>query len=442
MSSAFIENLRSCGEVVDVSAADFKDVAHVFNQASQHTPLCVVRCRDAAQVARAVRIVADAGHRISVRSGGHSIGGASVAGGAVVLDLRPMSTLSLDEATHDVIAGGGVKLGDLNEFLWARERCTPTGFEPRVGLSGLLLGGGYGLLSRRDGLACDALVEAEVVLADGSVVITDATREPELFWGLRGGGAGLGVVTRFRLRTKPLPGVMVGVATFSIADAPRVLRSYCDRLPELSRDLTLYAAFAWNGDEPTFNVMGYQLDAGPQSRRELSDALALGPAKTRSVTWSTFPELHPSGETGAFPENHRHAWRALFFADLEALCESAGEYAPQHRPGFWTVLEHMGGAISDVKPEDSAFPHRAAHVGWVTALNWKDARPDASLALQERLHETMRPRAMGSYTNYVQAEHGPAGVVDAFGANLPRLRALKARVDPGALFVSPLLEVA
>jgi hypothetical protein len=145
--------------------------------------------------------------------------------------------------------------------------------------------------------------------------------------------------------------------------------------------------------------------------------------------------LHsPTNET--FPEGHRHSWRAHFLERLEAgtidvLCNAFED--GRDRPS-WTVLEHLGGAIGAVDSSASAFPHRRAQVGFVSALKWKDQPDPEALDWQERLYAQLSPAALGGYVNYVSPKHGPAAILAAYGANLPRLQQLKRQHDPDWVF--------
>lgn len=418
------------GEVLVPGDAPFLDTARVFNAARQHTPRAIVRCLDTADVVTVMKLTAQHGVPVTVRSGGHSISGASVGEGAVVIDLRRIAHASLDESSGVVTVGGGIISRDANAFAWSRGRCLSTGFEPRVGLSGALLGGGYGLCARKYGLACDALLEAEVVLADGTVVMADAARESDLFWALRGAGAHFGVVTRFSVRSFPLPTLSLGTATFAVDGAERIFQRYRELLPTLGRDTMLYLTMSAEEElGPVIQALGFHFGGEASAKQVLAPALNLGRPLLKSVEQVPFEAVHQVGSV--FPEQHRHAWSAHFFSSAGAATDELARFAQAElRFPFWVVCEHLGGAVSDVAPDATAFPFRSVELGLVTALRWTDAAPTQQLAAQRQLHDALSPRALGTYANYVS--DGRFAV--AYGANLERLRALKEKYDPSHRF--------
>ncbi|MFT3711630.1 MAG: FAD-binding oxidoreductase [Archangium sp.] len=426
------------GEVVAPADGAFRDVSKIFNRAAQHTPLAVVRCRDTADVVTVLRVAGDAGVPISVRSGGHSPSGRSVGEGAVVIDLRAIDSFSLDERTHVATVGGGIGTTALTQQVWARDRFVSTGFEPRVGFSGALLGGGYGLGVRRFGLACDSLVAAEVVLADGRVVVADAERESDLFWALRGAGAHFGVVTRLEVKTHPMPPLVFATARFGLENAEHVLTRYAELLPSLGRDTMAYLTLGpdrFTG--PSLGLLGFHFGDEAAAKKALRPMQNLARPLLTNLDQVAVADVHVASTfiDSGFPEDHHNEWATAFFDDARGACDALAHFAASSSnitSAVWCLNEHLGGAMGDLAPDATAFALRSAQVGLVTTLKWHTPaeRPDALLALQRKSLAAVISRSIGRYPNYV----ADGNYDSAYGANLPRLRALKTKFDPAGRF--------
>jgi hypothetical protein len=218
------------------------DVARaVYNGMIDKRPAAVARCRDVADVIAAVAFARAHGLEIAVRGGGHHAAGFGTWDDALVVDLSPMRSTTVDPEQRTVRVDGGATWGDVDHATVAFGLATPSGFLASTGVGGLALGGGIGYLSRRFGLTVDNLLAADVVLADGRFVTASATSHPELFWALRGGGGNFGVVTSFTFRCHPIGEhgtVIGGPVLYDIADAPVVMRWYRELMPALPEELS------------------------------------------------------------------------------------------------------------------------------------------------------------------------------------------------------------
>ncbi|WP_155763051.1 FAD-binding oxidoreductase, partial [Mycobacterium colombiense] len=195
------------------------DAPLIWNAAAQHRPALIVRPESSLDVQVAIRVARDRGMRLSVLGGGHDWAGRAVCDGGLVIDMSGMRSVTVDTRARVATVGGGVIAADLIEAVAPHGLVAATGNCGGVGMTGLTLGGGYGPLNGRFGLALDNLLGAEVVLADGRSVTADATHEPELFWALRGGGGNFGVVTSMRVRLHPLDQLIGGMIMFPWSQA-------------------------------------------------------------------------------------------------------------------------------------------------------------------------------------------------------------------------------
>jgi FAD/FMN-containing dehydrogenase len=198
------------GRLVRPTDSTYEDDRVVWNTAFQGRPIAIVRAADAGDVATAVGFARRSGLDIAVRSGGHSIAGHSTGDGAFVIDMREMRGLHIDLEHRIAWAGVGLTAGELTEALTPHGLAVPFGDTASVGIAGITLGGGIGYLARKHGLTIDSLVAAEIVTADGAVVMASEDEHPDLFWALRGGGGNFGIVTRFCYRLSPVGEVLGG----------------------------------------------------------------------------------------------------------------------------------------------------------------------------------------------------------------------------------------
>ncbi|MDN5790581.1 MAG: FAD-binding oxidoreductase [Micrococcales bacterium] len=215
------------GEVILPGDGEYDAARAVYNAMIDKRPAAVLRCRDSADVVAGVRFANAHGVELAVRGGGHNAAGLGVWDDALVLDLAPMRSTTVDPAAGTVRVDGGCTWRDVDHATVAFGMATPSGFLASTGVGGLTLGGGIGYLTRRFGLTVDNLLGADVVLADGSLVRADAETHPDLFWALRGGGGNFGVVTSFTFRCHQIGDhgtVFAGPVLYDLADTREVHR--------------------------------------------------------------------------------------------------------------------------------------------------------------------------------------------------------------------------
>ena len=245
------------GAVIGSGDDGYERLRRVWNGVFDRRPAAIVRPVSVPDVQRVIAVAGEAGSLLAVRCGGHSFPGFSTCDGGIVLDLSPMDRVVIDPVAGTAEVGGGALLGDLDRAASPYGLVMPAGVVSHTGAAGLTLGGGMGWLSRRLGLTIDSLLAAEVCLADGHVVRVSEAEEPELFWGLRGGGGNFGVVTRFEFRLHELGPVLVGSWIYPAAQAGGVLARYAAAATRASRQLsTAFTATAdgirvtamWSGE--------------------------------------------------------------------------------------------------------------------------------------------------------------------------------------------------
>jgi FAD/FMN-containing dehydrogenase len=436
------------GEILRPGDPAYENARRVWNGAIDRRPAFIVRCRTTAEVAASVRFAAEQGLLLAIKSGGHSIPGWSVCEGGLMIDLSAMKAVQVDVARQLAHAEPGLLLQEYDAATQAHGLASPGGEISHTGLAGLTLGGGIGWLSRRHGLACDNLVEAEVVLADGAIVVANEREHAELFWALRGGGGNFGVVTRFTFRLHPVAPMFAGFVMHPAERAHEVLGFY-DRLTRgAPEQLSLMTALS-NAPPAPFvpavlhfkPVVGIaacwvgSVDEGAAAVHDLRGFLD-PPIDTFGVQnyadiqrW--FDDSVPHGRC----YHVKSEWlKPLDERAIAALAESAkGMTSPMAQ----VLVRHMRGATARVPPDATAFRFRDAEHILTVATAWTpdDPAPERHRDWCRSAWDAMRPAsAGGGYVNHLTDE-GDARTREAYGERTwARLVAAKRRYDPANLF--------
>ncbi|HTT07734.1 MAG TPA: FAD-binding oxidoreductase [Gammaproteobacteria bacterium] len=409
-----------------------------WNAAIDQRPHIIVECADAEDVRQAVQFAAAHDASIAVRGGGHSIAGHSSADRSVLLDLARFKKIQINPVDRTVAAGGGATWGEMVAATAPHQLATPGGFNPDVGIGGLTLGGGYGALTRLFGLACDNLIDVELINAQGGRVTVDEHRDPELFWALRGAGANFGVATSLRYKLHSIPPLYGGHVAYPLQRCRELLHFYRDYVAGLSDATTAYLGMRRqrSGSAVAFVAA---LHAGPTSEAEhiLAPLRRFSTPMIDDFAPRTYAAIHQAN-VGAFPSGLGHYWRAHF---LQGLTDPVLNIIAEHTShatdaDFYTVIEHLGGAMGRVAPQATAFAHRDATFGIAITTQWQlEEDPADSMRWVRELHQALIPESSGGvYVNYVGADAAPTTKHAVYGANYERLVQLKRRYDPANLF--------
>ncbi|WP_406631710.1 FAD-binding oxidoreductase [Amycolatopsis sp. WGS_07] len=435
------------GELITPADPRYDRARQVWNGDIDRHPPLIARCADAADVAAAVTFAAGRGLPVAVRGGGHSVAGQGLCDDGVVVDLSLMRAVDVDPTRRLAHVQGGALWQDVDPATQAHGLATTGGIVSETGVGGLTLGGGIGHLMRRCGLATDNLVEADLVTADGRLVTVDAERDPELLWGLRGGGGNFGTVVRFGLRLHEVdPTVLAGMLIHPLDDAPAVLARYRDLIAEAPDalgtilNLRLCPAVAaiperlhgtpvvaiivcWSGDH----------EQGQEFLRPLRE---FGRPVLDTVAPMPYVVLQRMLDDTSRAGDHYY-WRSVDFGPLtdEIISIIVEHVARITSPLSAVPVYHLGGAIGRVPPEDTAFGSRHATHDINMFGHWSPDRDDRDrhVAWVRDFSEAMAPHAVGKYVNFLNDE-GTDGVREAYGRRWQRLVALKRRLDPENVF--------
>jgi FAD/FMN-containing dehydrogenase len=435
-----IEDLQTGlrGTVIGPGNDDYDAARRVWNGMIDRHPALIVRCADTADVVRAVDF-ARANHlAVAVRGGGHNAAGLAVCDGGLVIDLSQLNEVQVDPIQLTARAQAGATWSDLDRATQAHGLATTGGGVSTTGIAGLTLGGGLGWLMRSHGLTCDNLISAEVVLADGRVVTASACENPDLFWGIRGGGGNFGIVTSFEYRLHPVGPVLAGMVVHPRARAAEVLRFYREFTRTAPDELTTYAVLLTTSEGIPAIALMLCYNGPIEQRMEVVRPLReFGPPIVDQVGPMPYTLLQSILDP-AFPSGLQIYWRSDFLKGLaddaiDTIVNRANE-APS--PLTVLLIEQLGGAVARVGRSETPFEHRDAPYNLAIISRWADpAQAEPNVAWTRDLWNALRPHANGVYVNYLGVGESADRVRAAYGSEkYERLVALKNSYDPTNFF--------
>ncbi len=431
--SVQLSRFLSPDAVIDPEGTDYERLRKVWNGMIDRRPAVIVRPDEAGQVARIVEIAVSSGLSLAIRGGGHSFPGFSTCDGGIVLDLSRMNRVIVDPAASMAEVGGGAVLGDLDKAGAPFDLVTPAGLVSHTGAGGLTLGGGMGWTSRRLGLTIDSLQAAEVVTAEGRIIESSPTVEPELFWALRGGGGNFGVVTRFRFRMHPLGPVTVGDwlypphrmsdALHRLAElAPLAPRSQTTVLNATTSGLAVTAFHSGTDGLGEVSVEPFGTLAGPGVG---------GIADTEYVTLQSRADAHMRW-------GRRYYAKGGFLAALDGNVIDCMTELVRSAPtaDSEVYMIQLGGAVADVPEQATAYSGRSAGFYWIVQPIW-DAPSDDARCLSWGKQGGQAMSVLSQAGNYLneQGDVRKELTMLAYGQEkYDRLVRLKSRFDPDNVF--------
>jgi FAD/FMN-containing dehydrogenase len=433
---AFKASLR--GALLRPGDVGYEDTRKIHNGMIDRRPALIACCSGVADVLTGVRFAREHDLLVSVRGGGHGMPGFAVCEGGLMLDLSGMKSVHVDPHHRTVRAEAGVTWGEFDHETQAFGLATTGGVVGSTGIAGLTLGGGHGFLMRRYGLACDNLLSVDVVTADGRWLCVSATEHAELFWGLRGGGGNFGVVTSFEYRLHPLETMLAGMVIYPMAQAKAFLKRYREVTSTAPDELGSLVALGTlpDGTQAAVLLVGY---SGPIADGEklLRPLREFGPPLADQVSPSPYGALQGISEHFN-PRGYRNYLKTNYLRDLsdDAIDILVERYASVPAPFSHIVVEHMGGAVSRMDRQATAYNYRDAQYNFLIVGMWADPAQDAGgISWVRGLWQALQPFSSGNiYVNY-ESDVGVDRVQAAYGAaKYDRLVALKNTYDPTNFF--------
>lgn len=431
----FAANLR--GELLRPEDDGYDATRTVFNGMIDKRPAMIVRCAGTADVIQGVNFARTHDLLPSVHGGGHSVAGNAVSDGGLMLDLSPMKGIRVDPVRRTAQAQAGLTLGEFDHETQEFGLATTLGVVSVTGIAGLTLGGGLGWLNGKHGLACDNLLSADVVTADGRLLTASDEENEDLFWGIRGGGGNFGVVTLFEYQLHPVGPVLGGGLRYSAAQARDFLRFYHEFASTCPDELSTAASLGRAPDGSI--IVGVAVCyCGPieTGERVLRPLRNFGSPLEDNIQPMSYRALQSAPDVG-FPFGQQHYWKSSYLKHLsdEAIEVMIRFVAEMPSPISGVGLQQMHGAASRVDPAATAFPHRDEHYDFLILSQWADpSDSEENIQWTRAFFEAMQPFfEKGVYVNNL-GEEGEDRVKEAYGANYERLVALKDKYDPTNLF--------
>lgn len=447
-SPAFVTDLRAAmrGDVLTPDDPGYDEARALYNAMIQRRPAVIARVADVADVIACVNAARDAGVTLAVRGGGHNAGGLGSVDGGLVVDLRGLRGVRVDQQARTVRVEAGATWGDVDHATHPFGLATPCGFISTTGVAGLTLGGGSGYLTRSCGLTIDNLISADVVLAEGRLVIASADENPDLFWGLRGGGGNFGIVTSFLFRAHPVSTIVGGPTFWALEQAEDALRGFQDLIENAPEELGGFFAFVTVPPVPPFpealhgrKVCGvvWCYNGGQQAFNRIVEPLVSAvPPLLHGPHELPYPALQSFFDP-LYPAGLQWYWRADFMGKLsdDAIREHARMGATLPTPHSTMHLYPVGGAAARVDPADTAYRHRDAF--WSQVIVGVDPDPGKADELREwtvGYYDALHPHSKGAaYVNFMM-EEGADRIRATYGDNYQRLAQIKRRYDPDNFF--------
>ena len=429
------------GQLILPGGDGYNEARKTYNAMIDKRPGLIVRCAGVADVINSVNFARANDLPLAVRGGGHNIAGKSVCDGGIVIDLSSMSSVRVDPVNHRARAESGTTWGQLDCETQAFGLATTGGVVTTTGIAGLTLGGGLGWLMRKHGLSCDNLLSADIVTAEGKLLTANATQNPDLFWGLRGGGGNFGIVTSFEYQLHPVgPMILGGMVLHPLGKAKEVLKFYRDFTSSAPEEVTAHIGMltAPDGNLAIAIIACYSgaIEAGERVVQPLKE---FGPPVLDMLQPMPYRQLQAMLDPRLQFGFHNY-WKSNYMRELsdDAIETMVARFisVPSHQTTI--LIEHCGGAVGRVGADETAFNHRDSQYNFSILSLWSDpAESDKNVKWTREFSEAMQPFCTEAvYANYMSEDDSEDRIMAAYGGpeKYKRLAALKNKYDPTNLF--------
>ena len=419
----------------------------IYNGMIDRSPAAIARCADTTDVVTAIRFARKHGMEVSVRSGGHGVAGSAIGDGVLTIDLSAMKHMDIDPVARVARVEAGVLWGELDAASQKHGLAVTGGRVASTGVAGLTLGSGSGWLERTIGFTCDNLLSAEVVTADARIVFASGAENPDLFWGIRGGGGNFGIVTKFEFRLHPVgPTLLAGSVLYPFSAAREVLSAYRDFMATAPDQVGGACSFVTAGEDPALPeaargktvvaVVGAYFGPVSKGEKVLAPLRRLATPVADRLAPMAYTALQRMND-GGNPPGMNNYYKADFLremsdAAIDVIVDQASRITS---PRTALILQPLGGALARIPPDATPLGRRDAAFAYHALSCWNDADHERHIRWTKGLSAALQPFATtGVYLTYI-GEEGEQRVKEAYGAEkYARLVALKDRYDPTNLF--------
>jgi FAD/FMN-containing dehydrogenase len=445
-----IEELQSSvkGQVLVAGDAGYDEARAIWNSMIDRHPSVIVQCTGTDDVVQALNVGRKHDMLIAVKGGGHNVAGNAVCEGGLMIDLSPMKAVRVDAVRQTAVIEAGCLLADVDRETQRYGMAVPGGIVSTTGIAGLTLGGGFGWISRKYGLTVDNLLSAEVVTASGEVVIASPEENPDLFWGVRGGGGNFGIVTRFTFRLHKLgPEVFTGLIVHPASDARQLLQFHREFVAQAPDELSVWLVIrkapplpflpqVVHGQPVVVVAFCYAGDAR-EGERLMAPYRSWGSPHAEHVGMNPF-----TGWQAAFDALNAHGARNYWKThNFEELSDAAIDAVLQHANNLPSssceiFIANLGGAVNRVPADATAYPHRNTQFVMNVHTRWTEPSEDQRhINWAKNFFEETKPYALGSlYVNFLNNKEEEQIQKAYPGETWKRLVTLKRKYDPQNLF--------
>jgi FAD/FMN-containing dehydrogenase len=416
----------------------------VWNEMIDKHPAIIARCAGTADIIKCVKFAQENGILVSVRGGGHNVGGKAVCDDGLMIDLSLMKGIWVDPVKRIAKVQPGVRLGELDRETQAFGLATPLGVVSNTGIAGLTLGGGVGWLARKYGLACDNLLSVDIVTADGQFLRASEDDNNDLFWAIRGGGGNFGIVTSFEYKLQPVgPRVLAGLVLHPFQRAKEVLRFYRDYSSSIPDEMNTVLALLTSpeGQLAVAIVVCYHGPSFDEGHKALQPLREFGSPIADLIRPMSYIEAQSMFDLSIPPTGLRCYWKSHFIKEISegAIETLVAHFSKVPSPRSLAIFQQFGGKVSRVGEDATAFAHRKdGEYDFIIFSIWTaTAHDNSNISWSREVWEAMEPFSPGGvYVNNLGEDEPEARIRAAYGHNYDRLVALKNKYDPGNFFRS------
>ena len=445
--STFKKNFS--GQLLNKDDKDYNDARLIWNGMIDKHPVLIARCKNSKDVSLAVKFARNHNLLVSIRGGGHNVAGNAVCDDGLMIDLSLMNNVSVDQKKMTAIVGPGCTLGNADMETQKFGMVIPSGIVTSTGVGGLTLGGGFGWLSRKWGLTCDHLISTEVVTVEGEIIKVNSDENPDLFWGLKGGGGNFGIVTSFEFSLRELgPEITGGLILYKLEESEKVLSFYKEFISTAPREITTVLIYRYcppapfikeeYHGKPVFGIGALYAGKADKGLELLKPLKSFGSPIGDVIVPKPFTTHQAMLDAGQ-PKGACYYWKSEYLKEVSPALSSKFVEQTFNTSSTASIIAafQLGGAITDIGEEDTAYSFRdAEHVININTQWQKNSDPQPHLDWARKTQQLAAPFSMGSgYVNFASADETQQRVVATYGdKKYKKLVELKRKYDPDNFF--------